>query len=111
MNDSQLLDQLPRIASAATHVEGNLQVWLQRARGRKISWSRIGQAVGIVRQSAWKRFHREEVPGRAGDPIDAKLRAGLVTFQFVQIMPLDGGSAGHAECLMAPSDLLRPARW
>ena len=59
MNDDQLLDQLPRIASVATQVEDNLRVWVQRARDRGISWSRIGQAIGMARQSAWERFSAE----------------------------------------------------
>jgi hypothetical protein len=60
MNDSRLLDQLPRIASVATQVEDNLHVWVQRARDRGISWSRIGQAIGIARQSAWQRFAEDK---------------------------------------------------
>ena len=37
--------------------------------------------------------------------------AGLLPVRFVQVVPLDGWSAVHAECLMALSDVLRPARW
>jgi hypothetical protein len=40
----------------ATQVEGNLKVWVHRARDRGISWARIGQAIGMARQSAWERF-------------------------------------------------------
>ena len=56
MNDAELLDLLPRIASVATQVEDNLRVWVHRARDRGISWARIGQAIGMARQSAWERF-------------------------------------------------------
>jgi hypothetical protein len=60
MSDEELLAALPRIASVATQVEDNLQVWVQRARDRRISWARIGQSLGMARQSAWERFSGEE---------------------------------------------------
>src|SRR4051794_10909469 len=60
MSDEELLATLPRIASVATQVEDNLQVWVRRARDRGTSWSRIGQALGMARQSAWERFSGEE---------------------------------------------------
>lgn len=56
MDDDQLLAQLPRIAAVATQVEDNLGIWIRRARDRGISWARIGQAIGMTRQSAWERF-------------------------------------------------------
>jgi ATP-dependent Clp protease ATP-binding subunit ClpX len=60
MTDEELLDSLPKIASVATQLEDNLAVWVQRARGRGISWARIGAALGMARQSAWERFSGEE---------------------------------------------------
>jgi hypothetical protein len=60
MDDEELLATLPRIASVATQVEDNLQVWVRRARSRRISWARIGRALGMARQSAWERFSGEE---------------------------------------------------
>jgi len=60
MSDEELLATLPSIASVATQVEDNLQVWVQRARSRGISWARIGQALGMARQSAWERFSGED---------------------------------------------------
>ncbi len=60
MSDDQLLAQLPRIASVATQVEDNLRVWVQRLRDRGVSWARIGQSLGMARQSAWERFSGEE---------------------------------------------------
>jgi ATP-dependent Clp protease ATP-binding subunit ClpX len=59
MSDEELLAALPRIASVATQVEDNLHVWVERARSRGISWARIGQALGMARQSAWERFSGE----------------------------------------------------
>jgi ClpX C4-type zinc finger len=60
MTDEELLASLPRIASVATQVEDNLRVWVQRIRDRGVSWARIGQALGMARQSAWERFSGEE---------------------------------------------------
>ena len=60
MTDGELLAQLPRIASVATQVEDNLQVWVQRTRARGVSWARVGQALGMARQSAWERFAAED---------------------------------------------------
>ena len=60
MTDEQMLEHLPRVASVATAVEDNLRVWVQRLRDRGVSWARIGQAMGMARQSAWERFSGEE---------------------------------------------------
>lgn len=60
MSDADLLAHLPRVASVATQVEDNLRIWVQRARDRGISWARIGQSLGMARQSAWERFSGEE---------------------------------------------------
>ena len=60
MSDEELLAQLPRIASVATQVEDNLRVWVQRLRDRAVSWARIGQSLGMARQSAWERFSDEQ---------------------------------------------------
>ncbi len=60
MSDEELLAQLPRIASVAAQVEDNLGVWVQRLRGRRVSWARVGQSLGMARQSAWERFSNED---------------------------------------------------
>jgi ATP-dependent Clp protease ATP-binding subunit ClpX len=60
MTDEQILAHLPRIASVATQVEDNLRVWVQRLRDRRVSWARIGEALGMARQSAWERFSAED---------------------------------------------------
>lgn len=60
MSDEELLDHLPRVAQVADQVEANLRQWVQRARSRGVTWSRIGGALGMTRQSAWGRFSGEE---------------------------------------------------
>ena len=60
MSDEQILGRLPRIASVATQVEDNLRVWVQRLRDRGVSRARIGEALGMARQSAWERFSADD---------------------------------------------------
>lgn len=56
----QVLENLPRIAAASTQVEQNLTGWVRRARALGATWARIGEALGMTRQSAWERFSGEE---------------------------------------------------
>lgn len=60
MTDQQVLDRLPRVAAVADQVEADLRVWVQELRRRGVTWARIGEALGITRQSAWERFSGEE---------------------------------------------------
>lgn len=56
MTDDELLAHLPEIAAVASQVEERLTAWVGTARQRRISWARIGAALGMTRQSAWERF-------------------------------------------------------
>jgi ATP-dependent Clp protease ATP-binding subunit ClpX len=60
MTDEQILDQLPRIAAAGVQTETSLQRLITVLRARRVTWARIGTALGITRQSAWERFSGEE---------------------------------------------------
>jgi ATP-dependent Clp protease ATP-binding subunit ClpX len=60
MSDDQLLELLPKIAAAGVQVERRLTAFVTNARSRGITWTRIGQALGMTRQSAWERFSGEE---------------------------------------------------
>jgi hypothetical protein len=55
-----VLESLPRIARAADQVEQDLTGWVGRARELGATWARIGEALGMTRQSAWARFSGEE---------------------------------------------------
>ena len=55
-----VLESLPRIARAADQVEHDLAGWVGRARELGATWARIGEALGMTRQSAWARFSGEE---------------------------------------------------
>ena len=60
MSDDDLLAHLPRVAAAAAQVEQQLTRWVRLARSRGITWTRIGESLGMTRQSAWERFSGEE---------------------------------------------------
>jgi hypothetical protein len=55
-----VLANLPRIAKAGVQVEASLTGWVRRARELGATWARIGDALGMTRQSAWTRFSGEE---------------------------------------------------
>ena len=56
----RVLDNLPRIAAAGAQVEETLTGWVRHARGLGATWARIGESLGMTRQSAWERFAGEE---------------------------------------------------
>jgi hypothetical protein len=60
VSDHDLLATLPKIAAAGTQVDRQLAAWVTLARARGITWTRIGAALGMTRQSAWERFSGEE---------------------------------------------------
>ncbi|GAA4587242.1 ClpX C4-type zinc finger protein [Planotetraspora phitsanulokensis] len=60
MTDEQILEILPKFAAAGRQVEDSLQAWVTRLRERKVTWTRIGETLGMTRQSAWERFSGEE---------------------------------------------------
>jgi hypothetical protein len=59
-SDEELLGSLPRFAAVSAQVDGQLTAWVREARKRGITWTRIGAALGMTRQSAWERFSGEE---------------------------------------------------
>lgn len=56
MSDEEVLQHLPEISRVILKVEEQLRVWVGAARERHITWSQIGAALDITRQSAWERF-------------------------------------------------------
>lgn len=55
-----VLDLLPKVAAGYRQVEDNLTGLVRRARELGATWTRIGEALGVTRQSAWERFSGEE---------------------------------------------------
>lgn len=56
VDDHTLLAHLPRIEAVRAQVDDNLRAWVAEARRRGLSWGKIGEALGMKRQSAWERF-------------------------------------------------------
>ncbi|GAA3240298.1 ClpX C4-type zinc finger protein [Actinocorallia longicatena] len=60
MSDEEMLSHLPRASDVSAQVEADLRSWIRELRRREVTWIRIGQALGITRQSAWERFSTED---------------------------------------------------
>jgi hypothetical protein len=60
LSDDELLAHLPKIAALNAQVERHLTAWVRQARSRGLTWTRIGEALGMTRQSAWERFSGED---------------------------------------------------
>jgi len=51
-----LLVRLKPIEQTLQGMGNQLQTVVEELRGREVSWARIGEALGVSRQSAWERF-------------------------------------------------------
>jgi hypothetical protein len=60
LSDQDLLIHLPKVAAGSAQVERHLTDCVRQARSRGITWTRIGGALGMTRQSAWERFSGED---------------------------------------------------
>ncbi len=60
ISDDELLALLPRVAATGAQVDRRLTLAVRQARLRGITWTRIGGALGVTRQSAWERFSGED---------------------------------------------------
>jgi hypothetical protein len=58
--DEEMLGHIPRVAAHIDQAEADLRSWVQELRRRGVTWARLGEALGITRQSAWERFSGEE---------------------------------------------------
>lgn len=68
MSDTELLEKLPLILQSAAQNVRFADDWVSLIRERGISWTHIGQALGVSRQAAWQRFSpsSDRAPGRVG---------------------------------------------
>ena len=60
LSDDDLLAALPKVAALSAQVDQQLSHLVAHARSRGITWTRIGAALSMTRQSAWERFSGEE---------------------------------------------------
>ena len=56
MTDGQLLAALKPADASLAAVRAVLQAQIDVLRGRGVSWSQIGDALGVSRQAAWERI-------------------------------------------------------
>ena len=56
LTDAQLLAALKPAEASLAAVRLVLQAQVDTLRGRGVSWSQIGDALGVSRQAAWERF-------------------------------------------------------
>lgn len=59
LSDDELLGEMVRAHAAHLNVDRAVRRHVAVLRGRGVSWTRIGEALGMTRQSAWERFSGE----------------------------------------------------
>jgi len=59
-SDDELLASLTRIQAVVSQVDTALHHHVGLLRGRGVSWTRIGEALGVTKQAAWDRFSGED---------------------------------------------------
>ncbi|MGA2530440.1 MAG: ClpX C4-type zinc finger protein [Acidimicrobiales bacterium] len=60
LSDEDLLAEMVRAHAAHRNVDRAVAHHVAALRARGVSWARIGEALGMTRQSAWERFSGEE---------------------------------------------------
>jgi ATP-dependent protease Clp ATPase subunit len=60
LSDEDLLSEMVRAQAAHQNVDRAVALHVAALRARGVSWARIGEALGMTRQSAWERFSGED---------------------------------------------------
>ncbi len=60
LSDADLLGEMVRAHAAHENVDRAVAHHVSALRARGVTWARIGEALGMARQSAWERFSDEE---------------------------------------------------
>jgi hypothetical protein len=58
--DDELLASLARVQALVSQVDAAVHDHVNILRARSISWTRIGEALGVSKQAAWERFSGED---------------------------------------------------
>jgi len=58
--DDELLASLARIQAVVSQADAAVHDHVATLRDRGLSWTRIGQALGVSKQAAWERFSGED---------------------------------------------------
>ena len=59
-SDDELLAGLARTQAVVAQVDAAIHNHASVLRGRGVSWTRIGEALGVSKQAAWERFSGED---------------------------------------------------
>jgi len=60
LDDEGLLAEMVRVHESRRLVDHAVAQVVARLRARSVTWARIGEALGMTRQSAWERFSGED---------------------------------------------------
>jgi hypothetical protein len=58
--DDELLTGLTKVQVAVSQADAAVHDYVDLLRSRGISWTRIGEALGVTKQAAWERFSGED---------------------------------------------------
>ena len=58
--DDELLASLARVQAVVAQADAAVHDYVDVLRDRGISWTRIGEALGVSKQAAWERFSGED---------------------------------------------------
>jgi ClpX C4-type zinc finger len=58
--DEELLASLVKVQAVVSQADAAVHDHVDVLRGRGISWTRIGEALGVSKQAAWERFSGED---------------------------------------------------
>ena len=58
--DEELLAGLAKVQAVVSQADAAVHDYVDVLRGRGISWTRIGAALGVSKQAAWERFSGED---------------------------------------------------
>jgi ClpX C4-type zinc finger len=59
-SDDDLLASLARIQAVVPQIDAAMHDHVDTLRARGVSWTRIGEALGVSKQAAWERFSGED---------------------------------------------------
>jgi len=58
--DDELLASLAKVQAVVAQADAAVHDYVTVLRGRGVTWTRIGQALGVSKQAAWERFSGED---------------------------------------------------
>jgi hypothetical protein len=58
--DDELLASLGQVQAVVSQADAAVHDYVDTLRARGISWTRIGEALGVSKQAAWERFSGED---------------------------------------------------